>query len=103
MLNNPFFFNTPCGAARWRFTDKGVKLERFAVLKSFRGKGVGHQLVEEVLKDVKNHPSYKGQVIYLNAQVSAMNLYAKSGFRTVGEMFLECDIQHFKMILEELK
>ena len=33
--------NEPAGTARWRTTDKGIKLERFAVLKSFRGKGVG--------------------------------------------------------------
>lgn len=29
----------PCGACRWRKTDAGYKLERFAVLKEFRGKG----------------------------------------------------------------
>src|SRR5688572_9128851 len=30
--------NQPCGACRWRKTDKGYKLERFAVLKEFRNK-----------------------------------------------------------------
>src|ERR1700754_4160717 len=29
--------NEPAGASRWRQTDKGYKLERFAVLSKFRG------------------------------------------------------------------
>ena len=32
---------TPVGTAQWRQTDLGVKFERFAVLKDYRGKGVG--------------------------------------------------------------
>ena len=42
----------PAGASRWRKTDKGYKLERFAVLKEFRGLGVGQALVRAVLKDL---------------------------------------------------
>jgi predicted GNAT family N-acyltransferase len=36
-----FYNNNPAGAARWRITENGVKLERFAVLKEFRGNGAG--------------------------------------------------------------
>src|ERR1700712_4278135 len=42
----------PAGACRWRKTDKGYKLERFAVLKKFRGSGVGQALVRAVLDDL---------------------------------------------------
>ncbi len=35
----------PCGACRWRKTEAGYKLERFAVLKAFRGKRIGQALV----------------------------------------------------------
>src|SRR6476661_2335938 len=41
-----------CGAARWRKTENGIKLERFAVLPEFRGKGVGVELVKSVLSDI---------------------------------------------------
>src|ERR1700748_2086846 len=41
----------PAGASRWRKTDKGYKLERFAVLPMFRG-GVGRALVQAVLDDL---------------------------------------------------
>ena len=33
------------GTARWRYTDDGVKLERFAVLEPYRSHGVGRALV----------------------------------------------------------
>ncbi|MNC99759.1 hypothetical protein D3C83_181530 [compost metagenome] len=36
--------------------------------------------------------------IYLNAQVAAMNFYAREGFVAEGEMFMEAGIQHFKMV-----
>lgn len=89
----------PAGTARWRFTEKGTKLERFAVLQQHRGRRVGSALVQAVLEDVRQHPQYHGQPVYLHAQVTAMPLYAQFGFRPVGDLFLECDIQHYKMEL----
>ena len=91
----------PCGAARWRFTDNGVKLERFAVLKSYRNQGIGSSLVRAVLKDIENHPDFHGQKIYLHAQLTAIPLYKKFGFRETGPLFYECEIKHFKMVKEE--
>ena len=88
---------SPAGAARWRFTENGIKLERFAVLAKYRQKGVGSALVEEVLKDIEAHPDSTGKEQYLHAQLSAMRLYLKYGFRQVGNMFQECDIDHYKM------
>ncbi len=89
----------PAGTARWRFTEKGVKLERFAVLKPMRSKGVGLALVKAVVEDIAAHSESKGKKLYMHAQLDAMPLYAKFGFQKVGEMFEECNIQHFKMEL----
>ena len=88
---------TPCGAARWRKTDQGVKLERFAVLPAFRNGAVGSQLLRRIMADVK--AAYPHETMYLHAQVPAMNFYARQGFEQVGEMFSECDIDHFRMVL----
>ncbi len=88
----------PAGAARWRPTDKGVKLERFAVLDGFRNHGVGTALVQQVLADVRAEVPAAAQV-YLHAQLQAVPLYERTGFQKVGEMFEECDIQHYKMVL----
>lgn len=86
--------NQPCGAARYRKTANGYKLERFAVLKEFRGKRVGQALVAAVLDDIPD----QADIIYLNAQVDAVGLYAKFGFAVEGEQFEEAGIQHFKMV-----
>ena len=85
----------PVGTARWRFYNGKIKLERFAVLKEARGKNIGTELVNTVKKDLPVSDSE----VYLHAQLTAMPLYAKTGFEKTGPMFEEAGIQHFKMIL----
>ncbi len=82
----------PAGSARWRKTNNGIKLERFAVLKEFRSTGVGSALLLSIINDVPNN-----NYLYLHAQLSAMGLYSKFGFVAVGEQFTEAGIEHFKM------
>ncbi len=85
------------GAARWRITDAGGKLERFAVEAKHRGKGVGKLLVEAVLTHI-DQTNFTGK-LYLHAQLEAIPLYAHFGFAIVGEQFTECDIEHQTMEL----
>jgi len=82
------------GACRWRKTDKGYKLERFAVLQKFRGFGIGQALVKTVLADLPKDAKY----IYLHAQVQAVSLYKKFGFEQTGPEFEEAGIRHYKMV-----
>lgn len=89
----------PCGTARWRQTDQGIKLERFAVLRSHRGQGVGRLLLETILWDIEEDPNANQQPIYLHAQTPAVGFYEKFGFDAVGEEFEECNIKHYEMIL----
>ena len=84
------------GTARWRTTKEGIKLERFAVLKSERGKGVGSVLLSKILDDIEKNVG-KGKHLYLHAQESAMPLYKKYGFVKKGDIFDECGILHYKM------
>lgn len=84
------------GTARWRVTLTGdIKLERFAVLKEFRGKNIGGALVKALLNDVPIRAEVK---VYLHAQLSAKDFYIKYGFIPEGEIFSECDILHVKMV-----
>ncbi|HTD41909.1 MAG TPA: GNAT family N-acetyltransferase [Mucilaginibacter sp.] len=85
--------NEPAGASRWRKTDKGYKLERFAVLKKFRGHGLGQALVQAVLDDLPKDANY----VYMHAQIQAVTLYERFGFVKTGPQFEEAGIQHFKM------
>ena len=84
----------PGGACRWRKTDKGYKLERFAVLGKFRGKGVGQALVRTVLADLPADAGY----VYMHAQLDAIPLYEKFNFEKIGPEFEEAGIRHYKMV-----
>jgi predicted GNAT family N-acyltransferase len=84
----------PAGAARWRKTDKGYKLERFAVLAKFRGHGLGQKIVATVLADLPADATY----VYLHAQIQAVTLYEKFGFEKTGPEFEEAGIRHYKMV-----
>ncbi|MFL3006648.1 MAG: GNAT family N-acetyltransferase [Candidatus Neomarinimicrobiota bacterium] len=81
------------GTARYRFTDLGIKLERFAVLKSYRNLGIGKELVLYILNSIKDKKS-----IYLHAQESVTNFYSRLGFKRIGSQFFEAEIPHQKMI-----
>ena len=96
-----FLNNTPVGAARWRVTSNGVKLERFSVLKEYRGSGVGAALVEQIIKDLKKIEESKNKEIYLHAQIDVVPFYRKFGFAKVGDMFEESGILHYKMIYKD--
>lgn len=84
----------PVGTARWRFTENGLKMERFALKKEVRSKGVGSVLLKQVLNDVKGRSEY----IYLHAQLPAVSFYKRVGFEPTGPMFSECNIDHYKMV-----
>ena len=90
-----FVNDRPVGTARWRITGDGIKLERFAVLKEFRNAKAGRSILMKVLEDVRP----LGKKIYLNAQVTAMNFYRREGFVAEGELFVEANIDHYKMVL----
>ena len=84
---------TYVGTARCRSTKNGIKLERFAVLKSYRNLGVGKQLALYILNSIKNE-----KLIYLHAQETVINFYSKLGFKRSGSQFFEAEIPHQKMI-----
>lgn len=87
----------PCGTARWRFKDTGIiKLERFAVLASHRGLGVGAALVKAVLTDLP-----LADKVMMHAQLHAIPFYLKQGFEIYGEEFEEAGIRHYAMKLSE--
>jgi predicted GNAT family N-acyltransferase len=89
----------PIATARWRKTEAGIKLERFATLKEFRNKGVGSALMKKILEDIL---PFK-QEIYLNSQLKAVPLYERHGFVIEGPMFYEAGMAHYKMKYKPLQ
>jgi predicted GNAT family N-acyltransferase len=79
--------------ARWRETEKGIKLERFAVLPEFRNRGLGGIILKEVVNDVVP----LGKAIYLHSQLRAVPFYERHGFVTEGDVFYEAGMGHYLM------
>jgi predicted GNAT family N-acyltransferase len=89
-----FYEDDAIATARYRETDEGIKLERFATLEEFRNKNVGAAMLSRVLEDVL--PLKKK--VYLNSQLKAVPFYKRHGFEEEGEHFFEADIEHVKMV-----
>ena len=83
----------PVATARWRETEKGIKLERFAVLSEFRNRGFGEIILKEVLKDVVGLE----RTIYLHSQLRAVPFYERNGFVKKGPVFYEAKMGHSYM------
>lgn len=87
--------NTPIGCARVRKINDYVKLERIAILKNHRGRGYGRDLTNFLI----NHCKKKGfKEIHLHSQINVSDFYEKLGFKKIGGIFLEADIEHIEMI-----
>lgn len=69
---------------------------RMAVLKEWRGKGLGTAMLLRILEELRNQHMQKA---ILNAQTTAIKFYEKFGFQVSGKEFTEAEIPHVKMIL----
>ena len=85
------------GTCRWRFTELGIKLERFSVLAGFRGLGIGQALIKAALESIARDEEAEGKSMYMHAQLAVVPLYEKFGFRKHGKEFMECGIRHYLM------
>lgn len=86
------------GTARYRRTEKGIKLERFAVLAKHRRKGVGEALLDAVMSDISRDIEMGKAKIYIHAQTQAIPFWETEGFKVEGDEFIEAEIPHFKMV-----
>ena len=94
-----YYQKKPIATARWRETTKGIKLERFAMLKEFRNQGIGGKLLNAVMEDVIPF----NKTIYLHSQVYAITYYERAGFVKKGDIFIEANIKHYLMEFEAEK
>jgi predicted GNAT family N-acyltransferase len=70
------------------------KIGRMAVLKCWRGRGVGRKMLETLLESARIQGLAQ---VYLHAQVHAVPFYERSGFHTAGAEFMEAGIRHINM------
>jgi predicted GNAT family N-acyltransferase len=67
---------------------------RLAVLKAYRGRGLGAKAVLALVKEAGDTGMKR---VYLGAQKHAVGFYEKLGFSEYGEPYIEVNIEHIHM------
>ena len=69
---------------------------RVAVLKAYRGQGIGSMIMLEIIRQAHQQDR---KFLQLSSQVHAISFYEKLGFSIQGDAYDECGIPHIKMQL----
>ncbi|MFI8396810.1 GNAT family N-acetyltransferase [Pseudomonas sp. Choline-02u-1] len=72
-----------------------VVIGRVITAPAGRGKGLGHAMMEQALKQAQKH--WPQVPIYLSAQAHLQGYYGRYGFEVAGEQYLEDGIPHIGM------
>ena len=84
----------PVATARMRLFNGYAKIERLAVRKEYRGKGIGKEMFAFVI----NHANEMGyKKIAIHAQAYLVKFYENFGFVKHGKKFLDANIEHYCM------
>lgn len=89
-------------ASYLRIIDPGVKysetsIGRVLTMPEFRNKGLGRQMMERAIQDVKNNNLLP---IKIEAQAYLENFYKSLGFKSISAPFILEDLPHVSMILD---
>lgn len=100
-----FVAGQPIATARWRTAPydgrAAAKLERFAILQPYRGRGYGRTLVRHVMDDARRAGFH---TLILHAQAHLEEFYTSLGFTTVSkEWFMEAGIPHVLMVYHDVQ
>ena len=88
------------GTTRVVWHRRAAKIGRMAVLKRYRRRGVGRQLLTRAVALARRS---QARQIYLHAQVAVSGFYERLNFRATGAIFDEAGIAHRKMIWRGLQ
>ncbi|CAM8391254.1 GNAT family N-acetyltransferase [Candidatus Methylopumilus universalis] len=84
------------GCARALVIEYCMQLGRIAVLKEYRGEGIGSALIEKAMTTAKLNQL---SAIYISAQCHAIDFYKKFGFEVTSDIYLDAEILHRDMTL----
>ncbi|WP_201742099.1 GNAT family N-acetyltransferase [Mangrovicoccus ximenensis] len=87
----------PAGTLRWRVIGDTAKIERVCVLDTYRGTGVGAQLMFAALDAIRATDGIA--TAKLSSQVDALGFYRNLGFSEDGEIYDDAGIPHKDMWL----
>jgi predicted GNAT family N-acyltransferase len=88
------------GCGRIRPYGESIKIERLAVLKDHRNRGIGTSIMRKLEEEaLKSDP----EELILHSQVTAVDFYRSCGYRERGKLFLDAGIDHIEMFREVRK
>ncbi|MGQ3888404.1 GNAT family N-acetyltransferase [Legionella sp. CNM-1927-20] len=87
----------PVGVARVRYLNNTAKIERVAILPDYQGQGLGNQLMQVIIAELKQDK--KITTAKLGAQSHAVSFYEKLGFKVYGNEYMDAGIPHKDMVL----
>ena len=73
-----------------------ARLRKFATLASFRGEGIGTELIDYALEYLK---AKEIKTFWCDARESALGFYQRFGMQVEGERFYKSNVPYFKMRL----
>lgn len=89
--------NKVIGTARVRFpTTNQAKIERMAILKPFRHRGIGSNIISFLKEELKGRQI---EHVILHAQCAVTEFYKSFGFEETGLPFWDAGIRHIEMQL----
>lgn len=86
-----YYDNKPVGTARLL---KDGHIGRMAVLKAYRNRKIGENMLKYVLDIAKNNAIKN---VELSAQEHAVEFYKKQGFAVTSDVYLDAGIPHYTM------
>ena len=93
-----YFDDLVIGVCRFYELEKDIyKIGRIAVLKEYRNKGIGREIVNSAISYIKE---LKAKKIYIYSQLHAVGFYEKLGFIVEADIFYEENHPHKKVYLD---
>jgi len=85
----------PVATCRY-FTDgEAFHIGRVAIIKEYRGKHLGNEIMQIAEKEIK---SLNAKQIEVSAQVRVKEFYKKLGYKEVGEIYMDEFCEHIRMV-----
>ena len=85
----------PVGAARLKYYNDFIKVQRVCVLKNYRGQGIGSNMINFIIRHVEKNDIRSS--VRLGSQIHALEFYKRLGFIEFGEEYLDAGILHKDM------
>lgn len=71
-----------------------ARLRKFAILSQYQGQGIGSELLDSILQQLKNDGITH---FWCDARESALGFYARFGMQPEGTRFYKVDVPYFKL------